>query len=731
VSCEAPEVACPSGCADTASDPKNCGACGQVCSFLVGFEAVCDNGACGLVCPKGSKLCGGSCLPVQSDPKNCGDCGVNCKDDEVCSEGVCGATCGKDLTRCGNACVDLDTDRSNCGGCDQPCIELPQTEVSCEQGECKSTCLPGRGDCDGNAGNGCETDVNSSPAHCGGCGKACGSGSVCNGGVCTTGCGSGLSLCDGACINVETDVANCGACGKVCAVPSGGSAACTGGKCLSVCPAGLSLCGGSCVDTNSSLANCGGCGIACGTVCNNGVCQPPSVCGNGKTEAGEECDGFISISCSGYLKEGFGGYPKCGSDCKLDLSECQYCGNGVVDAHEGCEGSNVNGASCASLGAGTGSLKCGNCQFDLSGCTGGICGNKQGLDTAAFWPQAGGCSARPHQTTLPAVQGAWTSSAMPWQGSASEAVADSSGQVYLRTGDSIWVISGDSAQAAWTEKGLMQTPVLLPGGLAVLKQTGLTVLKRTLLALASPQTSSLQGQPTTNLVVYNGFLLHGRSDGGIYRTAIDSLSSTKLSGITQNFVGSMAIDAAKGRLYAPQKCAGNKCMLAAIDLGSGTLLWEESIGGDSTDSCHAAVGPNGVVYTGCGSSVRQVYPAGPKTSGFNVSIDSVTLPPAVASDGHSYFITRTPTGSSKLWVKNQVFKTAWSKGLPSTPLGAPLLDRDRNAYVCLKDQVLSFSPNGAQRWSIPLPDDASWCSLLMNQSGQLTVFTDKNVVRIN
>nr|MCU0658668.1 hypothetical protein [Polyangiaceae bacterium] len=39
VSCEAPEVACPSGCADTASDPKNCGACGQVCSFLVGFEA--------------------------------------------------------------------------------------------------------------------------------------------------------------------------------------------------------------------------------------------------------------------------------------------------------------------------------------------------------------------------------------------------------------------------------------------------------------------------------------------------------------------------------------------------------------------------------------------------------------------------------------------------------------------------------------------------------------------
>jgi hypothetical protein len=44
------------------------------------------------------------------------------------------------------------------------------------------------------------------------------------------------------------------------------------------------------------------------------------------------------------------------------------CGNGKVEAPEQCEGSNLNGASCQSLGKGNGTLACVKCAFDTSKC---------------------------------------------------------------------------------------------------------------------------------------------------------------------------------------------------------------------------------------------------------------------------------------------------------------------------------------------------------------------------
>ena len=47
------------------------------------------------------------------------------------------------------------------------------------------------------------------------------------------------------------------------------------------------------------------------------------------------------------------------------------CGNNLINvAGEMCDGSNLNGETCASFGFSGGTLACGSCRFDLSGCSG-------------------------------------------------------------------------------------------------------------------------------------------------------------------------------------------------------------------------------------------------------------------------------------------------------------------------------------------------------------------------
>ncbi|MCZ7686684.1 MAG: DUF4215 domain-containing protein [Sandaracinaceae bacterium] len=53
---------------------------------------------------------------------------------------------------------------------------------------------------------------------------------------------------------------------------------------------------------------------------------------------------------------------------------CTRCGNGAIDAGEQCDGTNLNGASCASLGFTAGTLSCGaSCLYNTNSCT--LCGN--------------------------------------------------------------------------------------------------------------------------------------------------------------------------------------------------------------------------------------------------------------------------------------------------------------------------------------------------------------------
>lgn len=116
-----------------------------------------------------------------------------------------------------------------------------------------------------------------------------------------------------------------------------------------------------------------------------GGCSVPPYCGNGVKDAADACDGtdFGGATCASLLGDGYGGNLACGADCTIDQSDCHVlpvCGDGVLNqTTERCDGADVAGLSCAQVvGFGsTGTLGCqANCQFDVTQCSAEmLCGN--------------------------------------------------------------------------------------------------------------------------------------------------------------------------------------------------------------------------------------------------------------------------------------------------------------------------------------------------------------------
>lgn len=118
------------------------------------------------------------------------------------------------------------------------------------------------------------------------------------------------------------------------------------------------------------------------------VPEPREGCNrDGVWQPGEDCDGgdLNGQSCTSLLLSEFiGGELRCDSQCRFDQSGCRResaCGDGKRDLDEDCDGTDLGGASCQTLGAlfpnsrsfTGGVLDCtndpgGKCVYDTSGC---------------------------------------------------------------------------------------------------------------------------------------------------------------------------------------------------------------------------------------------------------------------------------------------------------------------------------------------------------------------------
>ncbi|NMC71332.1 MAG: hypothetical protein GYA57_14875 [Myxococcales bacterium] len=191
--------------------------------------------------------------------------------------------------------------------------EASAAEDAGADGAPDAPCPPGYATCDTSC-----VDLNSSPEHCGACGRACAAGEVCNEGRCAGSCTPGLTDCMGACVDLQTDEAHCGGCGLAC----GAGESCIGGACLCV-PAcagrecGSDGCGGTCPPGCSGGWICGAagrcecaglpCGSACcyaGQVCTGSACCTPACAGR---ECGPDgCGGSCGSCASGWGCSGSG-----------------------------------------------------------------------------------------------------------------------------------------------------------------------------------------------------------------------------------------------------------------------------------------------------------------------------------------------------------------------------------------------------------------------------------------
>ncbi len=415
--CPTGQSCCGGGCVDTQNSPVNCGACGAVCTTANGVPA-CVAGRCGVGrCTDPFGDCDrdpatGCETNLQGSAGHCGQCGRQCappvNGTANCAMARCGiATCLPGFADCdadpATGCeVNTNTSLAHCGACARLCT-VTGGAAACVNGQCqRSACDTGRGDCDGNTGNGCEADLTADPMNCRACGAACNAPNAtpaCVASVCTVGrCNTGFGNCDANVANgcetpTDTSVAHCGACGMSCAFARG-TAGCTGGMCsIARCDMGFGNCDGNTAngcetDTNNTATHCGMCGNACPTPtrgranCATGVCGVTCDAGFGN------CDNNATNGCETATTTSLAHCGACGQSCVLanatgvctaGMCRVSVCAAGFLD----CDGLPLNGCE---VDGRTDANNCGQCrrtcvqpntnsfcaagQCQVTGCTG-------------------------------------------------------------------------------------------------------------------------------------------------------------------------------------------------------------------------------------------------------------------------------------------------------------------------------------------------------------------------
>ncbi len=327
-------------------------------------------------CPGGQTCCGGACVDTSANLAHCGACNTRCNAtnatpacrNSTCAVGACTVPYGDCDAMASNGCeTNTFTDVAHCGACARPCASRPNATAACNAGACAYTCAMGFADCDGAPGNGCETDIASSPMHCGACGGLCmpprGTG-VCMAGRCTvTACAPGYGDCntnaaDGCETNTSNTTDHCGACGTVCPSATNAAAACVGGGCVTFCVTGFLDCDGldttGCeVNVRTDLANCGACGRACTTANATPACTM-SQCTIARCNTGfADCDGAAANGCevnTGSNVQHCGG---CGMRCPVgpnQIATCAgaACGLACAPTYVDLDNNPSNGCECRS-----------------------------------------------------------------------------------------------------------------------------------------------------------------------------------------------------------------------------------------------------------------------------------------------------------------------------------------------------------------------------------------------
>lgn len=173
-----------------------------------------------------------------------------------------------------------------------------------------------------------------------------------------------------------------GACVRSQAVPCGDlvcpeDSVCAKGNCVSGSLA--TACSGKAEGASCTLSELG-----TGT-CQAGLCIT-GLCGDGTVNGIEACDGrdLGGKTCVDFGSTDAAGLA-CTSDCSFDKSGCKgYCGDGHKGTEEQCDGTDFGGKTCTDFsppgttnkfyrgGAPTCTI---DCKVNVSGCTGGWCGD--------------------------------------------------------------------------------------------------------------------------------------------------------------------------------------------------------------------------------------------------------------------------------------------------------------------------------------------------------------------
>ncbi len=323
--------------------------------------------------------CGNACLDVASDPQNCGGCGQNCAAGQTCVEGSCvsgvsATTCtgdggcnlpdGGSGLCCSGACVDPISDLANCGACGFTCFAGATCSAqgcvapSCSEAFDNARCLPadaGVGICCGGSCIAWNPDFFWDPANCGGCGYTCPAGTNCSVASCAANCFNNGSNCPSGDTCVGTGAYSASCLPSSCAADGGQAACAIDSQTVGTC------CGASCVDLSGlDPSNCGACGHVCpaGDFCDFGLCWSKPTCG--AATQGYDCPlttGGIGTCCGAGCVDVYSDRQNCGT-CGHACAAGEICVTGSC-LPTTCTG----GSACALLDGGPGTC-CGSACVD-------------------------------------------------------------------------------------------------------------------------------------------------------------------------------------------------------------------------------------------------------------------------------------------------------------------------------------------------------------------------------